>query len=379
MKDKLAILFNSPYLGGAERSLIFQLRQQNSQCCYFIPLLEGDKSEALQLKALLGSEEIVYYRYPKHLFNFSRSGGLHWFLLMPFFILRLFYLWHCLHLRNFKVIWANGNKVGFVAYLYALVSGYSGRFIWHFRDYPAQERIYRLIWRLFALPKFFKLQLVANSDSVAKELRRYIKRSDMVCRIYNPVGEEIVAKQEFCGKIIGVVSMFAPWKGVHQVLWWAALYRKELEHLGIERIKIFGGQIYRTRGEHTAYQHQLRSLSEKLANPLIEFCGIVSPREIFANIDLLIHSSLEREPFGRTIVEAFRAGIPVISTGLGGAAELMDKSAIVPLWDYAGQFELVKRLIQDDQFRQKLLGKNQKKLEEIENSIPHGLQELLSS
>ena len=41
-------------------------------------------------------------------------------------------------------------------------------------------------------------------------------------------------------------------------------------------------------------------------------------------VDVMVHPSIEAEPFGRTLVEAMLAGVPVIATDAGAAADILE-------------------------------------------------------
>jgi glycosyltransferase involved in cell wall biosynthesis len=41
-------------------------------------------------------------------------------------------------------------------------------------------------------------------------------------------------------------------------------------------------------------------------------------------VDVVVHPSVDPEPFGRTLVEAMLAGVPVIATDAGASAEILD-------------------------------------------------------
>ncbi|HXH73678.1 MAG TPA: glycosyltransferase family 4 protein [Bacteriovoracaceae bacterium] len=166
------------------------------------------------------------------------------------------------------------------------------------------------------------IKFIANSQAVARELQVFFPQADIEC-IYNLAGDLPHRNIEKI-KRIGVVAMFAPWKGLHEVLWMALFYEKELKAMGIEGISFYGADIYQTDGEHVLYFNQLKALNGKISPGFVEWRGKKSPSDIFSEIDLLVHSSILPEPFGRVIIEAFKSGIPVISTGLGGAAELLE-------------------------------------------------------
>lgn len=175
--------------------------------------------------------------------------------------------------------------------------------------------------------------------------------------------------------------MLAPWKGLHDVLWMIALYRDELRTIGIEKFSFYGGAIYQTNGSHLRYQQDLILLVAKLGlSEFVFFAGLQSPEKIFSEIDLLIHSSLEREPFGRVIIEAFRAHVPVISTGLGGAGELVHEK-ITGLkyspYDQASLYAQIKSCIDDKQLVKSLTQSAASKVSTIEEEIRQKLPGLL--
>jgi len=60
---------------------------------------------------------------------------------------------------------------------------------------------------------------------------------------------------------------------------------------------------------------------EKL--PRIQSFGLRPVREIFSKIDLLLHLSLEFDPFPTVLLEAARAGIPAIAARIGGVEEIV--------------------------------------------------------
>jgi glycosyltransferase involved in cell wall biosynthesis len=55
----------------------------------------------------------------------------------------------------------------------------------------------------------------------------------------------------------------------------------------------------------------------------VEFLGFTAPKTLFDDIDMLIAPSLWAEPLGRTVLEAYQAGVPVVGTAHGGIAEII--------------------------------------------------------
>jgi glycosyltransferase involved in cell wall biosynthesis len=81
-----------------------------------------------------------------------------------------------------------------------------------------------------------------------------------------------------------------------------------------------GGATLRMAGTgDPPYERALRVLYQDTA----EWCGWVDSRHFLEGIDFLIVPSIWNEPFGRIVVEAFAAGIPVVASAGGGIPELV--------------------------------------------------------
>ena len=113
---------------------------------------------------------------------------------------------------------------------------------------------------------------------------------------------------------------------------------------------------------------------------MVRFEGNHEPEEIFSNIDCLIHYSLEAEPFGRVIIEAFHYGVPVISTGLGGAAELIEDGvtgARVQKYDKCGLYNAVQKLVTDEKFQKDIIENAFNRSEKIEKEVDFKMHQVL--
>ena len=65
---------------------------------------------------------------------------------------------------------------------------------------------------------------------------------------------------------------------------------------------------------------EFRRLAEGLP---VEFLGFVEPKFLFDKADVLVMPSLWAEPLGRSVIEAYLVGLPVIGSDTGGIAELI--------------------------------------------------------
>ena len=77
---------------------------------------------------------------------------------------------------------------------------------------------------------------------------------------------------------------------------------------------------------------------------------------LLAGADLLAQTNIEPEPFGIIFAEALRAGVPVVTTDMGGAPEIVDESCgrLVAPHDSAALVGALERLISDRSLRHAL-------------------------
>lgn len=372
---------NTNEVGGAERSLVHQLATQNREAfTFFIPRL----SESAKLESFVRSQgftDIRNYEYPEAIYSYSRTKAQmslrnFW---SAFNLLFRKKLWN--EKENFQSVYLNGNKAAFLFFAQNLFSKFEGKVIWHLRDYYYYSKKTNAIWTILTAKFSNQLSFVCNSNSVKQSLECSPWKNNSIDVIYNPVGESLsIRDTRKSVKTIGVVSMLAPWKGVHEIVLWTKLFEEQLKEIGVEKVKIYGADIYKTSGEHSSYAEQLKKLSEKFPSELLSFEGNKEPELLFSEIDCLIHYSLKAEPFGRVILEAFEAGIPVISTCLGGAAELVQSHEtglkVIP-YDRKGLFTAVEQLTNNNVKTYKLIAKGLQKSKDIQEKISSEMTRVL--
>ena len=75
---KVNIVLNSPYLGGAERSMILQAKKFSKQkVSFFIPFLKNHseiRDSVREIKKNFDDVKIILWQYPNLLYSISRSG-----------------------------------------------------------------------------------------------------------------------------------------------------------------------------------------------------------------------------------------------------------------------------------------------------------------
>lgn len=122
-------------------------------------------------------------------------------------------------------------------------------------------------------------------------------------------------------RLVGLVGVYARWKGQKEFILAANLALSSLKDC---HFLLIGGQIYDTSGEK-GFTQQLRDLVKTLNHESsIHFVPFQQhPEMVYNSLDLLIHCSIEPEPFGRVIVEGLFCEIPVIASAAGGALEII--------------------------------------------------------
>ncbi|MFA6236662.1 MAG: glycosyltransferase family 4 protein [Bacteriovorax sp.] len=379
--NKIAVIMNTNELGGAERSMVFQLvNQHDNQFTFFLPHITESKALEKFLKSS-GFNDISYYNYPRSLYSISRSSLVPGFGVFKDIYSLFFRAGEFASLNQFDMVYLNGNKAAFLFFAKNKLLHYKGKVVWHLRDYYHSSKLTNTLWKLLSNLKRENLSFICNSDSVKGSLAVSPWKNYPVQVIYNPVGEQLPVRDTARNiKTIGFVSMMAPWKGVHEIVLWCKLFEAELESLGITSVKIYGGDIYKTVGSHNSYSEQIKRLNTKFNSKLLSFQGHKEPKEIFQEIDCLIHYSLSPEPFGRVILEAFDAGIPVISTCLGGAGELVQSQVTgikVFAHDRHGLFLAVEQLVENKVRTFKLISSGIEKSRLIQKNISMNMKRVL--
>lgn len=151
--------------------------------------------------------------------------------------------------------------------------------------------------------------------------------------------------------VVVQASRMEPWKG----------HGGHLEALGMLKDvpgwvcwMVGGGQ----RPAEVAYADELKGLAERLGIAgRVRFAGQRAdvPR-LLAAADLFCQPNAGPEPFGVAFVEAMLAGLPVVTSDMGGAREVLDDSCglLVPPGDARALAGILRRLIGEPALRERL-------------------------
>lgn len=238
--------------------------------------------------------------------------------------------------------------------------------LWHMHDYPDSRP---LTAKLLSMEASRCSAVIANSESVAVRTRQLLGPNLPVHTIYNSVDLERFRPEGPCadldalanlpplaagGTRVGLVGTFARWKG-HDVFLEALA---KLHDAGGVRAYMIGGPIYETGGS----QFSLLELKEIAARrglaDTVGFTGRIDdvPAAMRA-LDIVVHASVEPEPFGLVVAEAMACGRPVIVSRAGGAAEIAEAGALFHAPGNASELaECLSQLICDSGLRASLGG-----------------------
>jgi len=204
--------------------------------------------------------------------------------------------------------------------------------IWHLHDYVSARPFMSKAMRLY---RNRCSVMLANSNSVRDDARSALTGGSNVYTLYNAIDINEFSPQGPVADLdglcnlepaaapvirVGLLATMAWWKGHKDFVQAIAM----LGHDNLIRGYVIGGPLYHTEGSQVEIE-ELRQLVRELgAEHCIGFAGFVAkPSSAIRALDIVVHASTRPEPFGRVIVEAMACSKPVITTAVGGAAELV--------------------------------------------------------
>jgi len=238
--------------------------------------------------------------------------------------------------------------------------------LWHIHDFV---RTRPMMSRLLSMHVRRCAAIVANSHSVAEDVRAVVGRRPPIFTVYNaidlarfaPAGAlldlDVLAGMQPLGTggvRVGIVATMARWKGHETFLRAMAM----LPAAAPVRGYVIGGPRYETAGSQYTIE-ELRALAAQwgLADR-VGFTGFVKDvAPAMRALDIVVHASTQPEPFGLVIAEAMACGRAVIASAAGGAAEIIgdgsDALAHLP-GDAPALARLIEQLAGDPALRQRL-------------------------
>ncbi len=228
--------------------------------------------------------------------------------------------------RSVDIIYANTPKAMIVGAIASLLS--RKPLVYHLHDIISPDHFSALNQALLMkLANLAAQRVIANSQAAKQAFITAGGKAERVTVIYNGFDLERYAIELTQAKqlrqhlgiddkfVVGQFSRLSPWKGQHILLEALAQVPQDVVVL------LVGDALF---GEDE-YVGQLQLQVEQLGlTDRVKFLGFRSDIPLLmAACDLVAHTSIAPEPFGRVIVEAMLVGTPVIAAAAGGVLELV--------------------------------------------------------
>jgi glycosyltransferase involved in cell wall biosynthesis len=265
---------------------------------------------------------------------------------------------------NPDVIHSNGLK----CHALAADSARNRAVVWHIHDFVSDRPLIARLLRRNARG----ITTVAVSNAVARDIKLWLKGSAPVLILngidttrFSPAPADAQSLDRLSGAApaekdvarVGLIATYARWKG--QDVFLRAVAELTRQHPSLHaRFYIVGGPIYATRGSQFSTQ-ELMALAEELAiKDRVFFVPFQpDPLPIYRGLDIVVHASTKREPFGLTIVEAMACARAVVVIAAGGAVELITPEVdtiAIPRADAQAMCNAIARLAEDGPLRDRL-------------------------
>lgn len=331
--QSLIIHTSTANLGGGEQSLLEWIDFEKIVPHFIVPDF-GPLSTALETRKL--SFEIL--GWPAGLQTLSQKK----FFRFPIVLLGMFhYTLQLVRIINSpknrdSIIWSSGIKSHCFCLL--LSPWLRKRLVFDIRDFIKPSGIKKM---LALSMRLFGCRANVNSKAVGKDYSFAKVVYPIVNGIQFDQSTEVFLSQRATGlsttstnkKIITHLAYFAPYKGQDLFLECA---RKLLDANVNTEFWLVGDVIY-PAPEYARYREKIYTLLDKLKlREHVRFLGKISDRkaieEILKQTDLLLHCTLEPEPYGRSVMEALQNGCEVICHRGSGVCETTDVYTQFPTW-----------------------------------------------
>lgn len=222
-----------------------------------------------------------------------------------------------------RIDWIHSNtlKAHVLGSLVAKLAGVP--IVWHMRDLPSTRGDARNL--LNGLARLVHPHVIAISQAVADDLPAAMRDRTRV--VYNGIDVAAFRKRaaepgaplapEGAGPLLGAVSHLIPWKG-HEVFL-RAIATLAPRHPDW-RFAIVGDPIFQFRDE----RDRLEAIARELG--IADRVAFAGHREdvpaVLGQLSLFVLPSLY-EPFGRVLIEAMAAGLPIVASRAGGVPEIV--------------------------------------------------------
>ena len=313
--ERVLFVDHTGQIGGAELILLDVVEGRGRSSAFLFE--DGPLRTALAERKL----NLIISKWGRGLSQFRRDSS--WFAAVPLMArLAAIVAEIARAARSHDVVYANSQK----AFVLASIAGLFVRrpLIWHLHDIISPDHfgvVQRRTQVLLANARATKV--IVPSQAAATAFIEAGGRRDLVEVVPNGLAlppeprtsAELRRSLDLPTRpLVGVFSRLARWKGQHVLL-------EALASLPDVGCIIVGDALF---GEQ-AYAAELKQMV--LARGLADRVHFLGHRndvpKLMMAVDAMVHPSIDPEPFGRTLVEAMLARVPVIATNAGAAPDIL--------------------------------------------------------
>ena len=317
---------HSPVLGGAERSVLELARAQRQRGHRVVVAVGGSGPFTTELeRASIPWKDL---HWPERFLATSQFAGPMQLLAgIPGLASASARLRALVSRFEPDVVQAHTRKSQVVA-AFAL-AGTGVPLVWHLRDdLPTRRALLALVSRALGRANHAVAlsEWLARSYTTSRALPRS-RRIGVVPSGVDPRPLSVLSTPWLNGErdpVIGFVGQVAAWKAPHLLIEAA----EQLE--GTRASFLIIGSVWFPAAESGYGRWLGQRLAGSPARERVEWLPATSqPAEAFTQFDVLVHTSVLPEPFGRVLVEAMIARRPIVALERGSARELLDHGSAV--------------------------------------------------
>lgn len=314
-KKKILFLDHTPFIGGAQLSLIQHLKKINR--AEFEPVVVC--SERARKIGLTEKYEAIDAKYYIISFGLLKTFNLSALLSLVRSVVELKKI---IREEKADLIFCNTIRADIIGSLAAMFTGI--KIIWFIQDYTFPKPLFRL---LKSIPK----KILYVSQSVADYYSAELNEKNLVIRIWRDMDERMrsIAEKDMADIktklgigggdfVIGYIGRLVRWKGPQILIEAVKMLNKE----GYKNIKcLIIGSGKNQEGDN---ENELKKTAGQIGLSKVLFTGHQEDIPLYFSIlDVFCLTSIEPEPFSSVIVEAMLARKPVIGTDIGGTPEII--------------------------------------------------------
>jgi glycosyltransferase involved in cell wall biosynthesis len=234
--------------------------------------------------------------------------------------------------------------------------------VWHVQDLVSVRagKLYPAI--LGWSGRMLARRIILDGGTIQEQLQPYVP-AERLTVIHNGVDTALFSPEVDGTKVrrewgiepdellIGNVARLTRWKGQHELVHAFSMLKSDFPQA---RLVLVGSPVF----DSDAYEQELKELTRRSGiEERVIFAGYRwDLPQVLAALDIFVHSSIEKDTSPLAVVSAMSAGKAIVSTNVGGVAELFDEgeALLVRPSDAEGMASSLRILLSNPQLRSKM-------------------------